>query len=68
MPLYFDSYGSLGSTATDLSPSFFKMLKDVGVSHLEIETYTFDVLPPGLRAAGIDESLAREYAWIRSRL
>jgi hypothetical protein len=30
--------------------------------HLEMETYTWEVLPPGLRL-GIEEHLAREYAW-----
>ena len=30
--------------------------------HLEMETYTWEVLPPALRI-GIDEQLVREYAW-----
>ncbi|MFO0932254.1 MAG: metabolite traffic protein EboE [Planctomycetota bacterium] len=37
-------------------------------SHLEIETYTFDGLPPEVRAGGLVASLAKEYAWVLARL
>jgi len=37
-------------------------------SHLEIETYTWDGLPPEVRAGGLVASLAREYAWVLARL
>lgn len=39
--------------------------------HLEVETYTWTVLPPGLRPEGPDglvEGLARELAWTADRL
>lgn len=40
-----------------------------GVSaHLEVETYTWDVLPPEFRAGGMDDAIAREIAWVRDRL
>jgi sugar phosphate isomerase/epimerase len=68
VPLYFKSYGALDSTAGELSSAFFEALKAVAAAHLEIETYTFDVLPPELRALGIDQSLAREYDWVLKRL
>ncbi|MBP7141467.1 MAG: metabolite traffic protein EboE [Opitutaceae bacterium] len=32
------------------------------IEHAEMETYTWEVLPPGLRI-GIEEQLVREYAW-----
>ena len=32
-------------------------------THLEIETYTWDVLPPGLKI-DLGESIAREYDWV----
>ena len=32
-------------------------------THLEIETYTWDVLPPGLKM-DLGESIAREYDWV----
>jgi hypothetical protein len=35
--------------------------------HLEIETYTWDVLPPALKLE-IGDSIAREYEWVLSNL
>lgn len=33
---------------------------------LEVETYTFDVLPPELRMARVTDSIVREIAWVES--
>lgn len=37
-------------------------------AHLEMETYTWEVLPPELKARSVVQQLAAEYAWTRSRL
>lgn len=67
VPLYFEESGSLRSTGGDL-PRFFEGLLASPVDHLEIETYTFNVLPAPLAAMPIDESVAREYRWVLERL
>jgi hypothetical protein len=36
--------------------------------HLEVETYTWGVLPPELRGASIEADIARELAWVLERL
>jgi hypothetical protein len=36
--------------------------------HLEVETYTWDVLPAEYRALDIDDAIARELTWARSEL
>ena len=36
--------------------------------HLEVETYTWNVLPPGMRQMDIDEAIAREMNWVREQL
>ncbi len=36
--------------------------------HLEVETYTWDVLPEQFRKVDADEAIARELAWVRDRL
>ncbi len=37
-------------------------------THLEMETYTWEVLPPEMRAPDVDEQLAAEYRWVMERL
>jgi hypothetical protein len=36
--------------------------------HLEVETYTFEVLPEELRRADVAEAVARELDWVNHRL
>jgi hypothetical protein len=36
--------------------------------HLEVETYTWGVLPADLRNGDISGDIARELAWVRSQL
>ena len=37
-------------------------------THLEVETYTWGVLPPQARTDNVDEAIAREIAWVRDVL
>ena len=37
-------------------------------SHLEMETYTWEVLPRELKSRSVVEQLAAEYAWTLARL
>jgi len=67
VPLFYDGDDVLGSTHTDLTPPFFAHVQSQGVP-LEIETYTFDVLPPAIRPANIVDSLVRECEWVHHRL
>jgi sugar phosphate isomerase/epimerase len=64
VPLYFTGAGSLKSTASDLTKSFFDAVLVSGIPHIEIETYTFDVLPPSLRSLSVTESIVKEYDWV----
>ncbi len=66
VPLFFDGDGTLGSTG--ISPEFLSQLRASGVAHWEIETYTFDVLPPELRAPGLANSINREYPTVLRKL
>jgi hypothetical protein len=47
---------------------FFRHAIDMGIRHLEMETYTFDVLPAGLNAMGAVKSLVKEYEWVTRKL
>ena len=64
VPLFFTGRGGLQSTSSTLTGRFADMLRAGATEHLEIETYTFDVLPDFLRAADVTESIAREYRWV----
>ncbi len=68
VPLFFESAGVLRSTSGTLTPEFFSALRGGVCPHLEIETYTFDVLPPEVRPADVVQSIAREYEWILAKL
>ena len=59
VPIFVERYGALRSTQEHLE----RCIRRVRTSHLEIETYTWDVLPPELKASSID-SIAREYEWV----
>ena len=64
VPLFFNNAGALGSTVTTLSPEFFHELRTGLCRHVEIETYTFDVLPPELNPGDVVKSICREYSWV----
>ena len=68
VPLFFQGNGPLASTVSTLTPDFFRELRRGATSHVEIETYTFDVLPPEIRPADVVRSVAREFAWVEEHL
>ena len=65
LPLYYSGDGMLNSTTTAMDAEFWKALKSAPVSHWEIETYTFHVLPQAMQAGGIESSIIREYDWVK---
>lgn len=68
VPLYFESEGELHSTSRSLDFDFWEHLVRLPISHLEIETYTFHVLPPTLQTQGVVDSIVREFKWVTPRL
>ena len=64
VPLYFSEYGELRSTRALYTPALAKLLTSGVTPHLEIETYTFDVLPPAARESDVVRSIAREFEWV----
>jgi len=74
VPLFFTEAGGLASTGPLLGEAFWRLLSAPAegrrgpTPHLEIETYTFDVLPEDLRAADVTESIRKEFEWVLARL
>lgn len=67
VPLYFKGDTLLQATSGDLDNRFWEQVAAHPEWHLEIETYTFHVLPPALQAGGVIASTIREYEWVRTR-
>ena len=63
VPLFTAEYGSLGSTQPYVADVLRHVLATQATTHLEIETYTWDVLPGDLKL-DLLESIAREYEWV----
>jgi len=63
IPLGISGFDGISSTRSELDPAFFGRLRGGLCPHLELETYSFNVLPETLRAGGVTASLAAEYAW-----
>ena len=68
VPLFFVKDGPLQSTSNCLTPEFFSQLTNRAVQHLEIETYTFNVLPQFMQEKGLFHALGEEYKWVLARL
>jgi len=67
VPLYYDGDAVLGSTNAGLTEEFFAHVVARDYT-LEIETYTFGVLPAELRAGNVVDSVVREHRWARERM
>ncbi len=63
VPLFAPQYEELGSTQQHVTDALRHLLRTGATRHLEIETYTWDVLPGGLKLDLLD-SIAREYEWV----
>jgi hypothetical protein len=63
VPLFTAEYGELRSTQGYVADVIERLVASGATSHLEIETYTWDVLPAGLKM-DLLESIAREYQWV----
>ena len=69
VPLHAPPTGELETTGDELCGALDWLAEHPGVCpHLEMETYTWDVLPPALRAGRVEDQIAREYAWTFDRL
>lgn len=63
VPLFVEDYAGLRSTQPDLVAALREVQRRRLCPHLEIETYTWDVLPPDLKLE-LADSIRREYEWV----
>jgi len=63
VPLFVSSYGVLQSTQADIEKVLSIHDQNIFTFHLEIETYTWEVLPDDMRLP-VNESIIREMQWV----
>ena len=63
VPLFTSDYEGLQSTQADVARVLRFLHDRASTTHLEIETYTWDVLPSDLKG-DLLESIGREYDWV----
>jgi sugar phosphate isomerase/epimerase len=63
VPLFVEEYEAFGSTQADIVKVFRQLERDRPTRHLEIETYTWDVLPADMKI-DLLEMIDREFRWV----
>lgn len=67
VPLHWAGDGALRSTVDALDGPFWRTARSL-TDDLEVETYTWDVLPAELRRGGVIDGMARDLVWVEQRL
>ncbi|MEM0981997.1 MAG: metabolite traffic protein EboE [Cyanobacteria bacterium P01_H01_bin.58] len=67
VPIFIDRYPPFASTQDHITAILQQLPQVPDCTHLEIETYTWDVLPPDMKL-DIAASIQREYEWVLGSL
>jgi sugar phosphate isomerase/epimerase len=68
VPVFVEALEQFGSTQEFVRESLGLHAEQVLSRHLEVETYTWTVLPSQYRSLPIDEAISRELLWVRDVL
>jgi hypothetical protein len=68
VPVFVESFGDLGSTQQQLRDALGVCRKREVSPHLEVETYTWSVLPDALKSSDLVSDIVRELKWVRAEL
>ena len=68
VPIFLEKAGAFHSTQQTLKEALACCRQGFVAPHLEVETYTWDVLPPQLRQGSRAEAIAREMEWALGEL
>lgn len=71
VPIYIDRWGALQSTRSEIDRLIALWHRQPDMltpqTHIEVETYAWGVLPAALRVQSLDQGIAKELEWLRSR-
>jgi hypothetical protein len=68
VPIFIDDLGAFTSTQNFVREVLTLHRQRPVSSHLEVETYTWDVLPERYRGGGVVNGIARELNWVKQQL
>lgn len=68
VPIFHDDLGPFRSTRDFIETVLTAHRQEPLARHLEVETYTWDVLPESLRAGSVEHAIARELEWVIQEL
>jgi hypothetical protein len=68
VPIFLADMGAFQTTQSELAAVIDALKQDPDCPYLEVETYTWDVLPAEYRTTDVCTAIARELSWVRSRL
>jgi hypothetical protein len=68
VPLFRETLGPFENTQAFLRDLLAQHARDPVSAHLEVETYTWDVLPEEFRREDVADAVTRELDWVRERL
>lgn len=68
VPLFMERLGVLRTTQPFVQAFLAQLRAAGGCDQLEVETYTWDVLPEAHRRVDVATAIARELAWVRDQL
>tara|TARA_R110000765_G_scaffold125789_4_gene223477 strand:- start:4828 stop:6015 length:1188 start_codon:yes stop_codon:yes gene_type:complete len=68
VPVFLEKLGAFSSTRAFLEQILALHRSEPISPHLEIETYTWDVMPKEIRSATVDQDIVREMQWVLEQL
>ncbi len=68
VPIFLDDLGRFSTTQDFIRDILARHRSAPVTRHLEVETYTWDVLPPDYRNVDVDTAIVRELQWVRGQL
>jgi hypothetical protein len=68
VPVFLENLGVFSSTQRFLSELIRLQARAPFTRHLEVETYTWNVLPDSLRTTSVTQAIARELEWVLGEL
>jgi sugar phosphate isomerase/epimerase len=68
VPVFMETLAPFASTQPFVREVLARQRRHAVSAHLEVETYTWDVLPEPFRSGSVDAAVARELAWVLEEL